>query len=55
MSNYIERLNNDEIEALLDEDFEPGRFYQALSNALTQLENLQLDNTQTDGYDLEVA
>ena len=44
MSNWVKHLDDDEIEMLLEEDYNPNRFLNALTNALSQLENADLED-----------
>ena len=41
MSNLDQQYEREELEELLQEEFNPDLFYKALNNALEQLENYQ--------------
>ncbi|MEM7099954.1 MAG: hypothetical protein AAF541_16925 [Pseudomonadota bacterium] len=41
MSNLDQEYDREELNELLQEEFNPDLFYQALNNALAQLENYQ--------------
>ena len=37
--NFLDELEQEEIAELLEEEFDPNRFYKALAQAIVQLEN----------------
>jgi len=43
MNDLQTELDLDEIEEMLEEEFNPELFYRALSNALEQLEHLEVE------------
>ncbi len=43
MSDLKEQFEKEDLEDLLEDDFNPELFYKALSNALDQLENFDIE------------